>query len=287
MSTSVVTIVHGRHEHLAAQHRSLIAGDVLPVEYVVVAMDDPAVLGWRPGGPLQPVLLTVPSDPLGWPLAAARNAGVARAVEGGADTVICLDVDCLAGPGLVGGYAEAVEHTPDVVWSGPVTYLPPPPPSGYALPELGTMDDPHPARPAPAIGEQQLGAEPDLFWSLSFAMHRDAWVVTGGFCEEYVGYGGEDTDFGQTIVASGLNLGWTGSARAYHQHHESHDPPVQHVDDILRNGRLFHDRWGRWPMTGWLEEFERRGLVRRTGSHWERVAADGRPRQDSNLRPTD
>jgi N-acetylglucosaminyl-diphospho-decaprenol L-rhamnosyltransferase len=45
---------------------------------------------------------------------------------------------------------------------------------------------------------------------------------------------------------------------------------VEHLDDILRNGRLFHERWGEWPMAGWLEEFEQRGLVRRVNGHWER-----------------
>ena len=41
-------------------------------------------------------------------------------------------------------------------------------------------------------------------------------------------------------------------ARAYHQHHPSSSPPVQHLADILRNGALFRRRWGRWPMEGWL-----------------------------------
>jgi len=50
-----------------------------------------------------------------------------------------------------------------------------------------------------------------------------------------------------------LGLGWVGGARAYHQHHPVSSPPVEHLDDILRNGRLFHERWGEWPMTGWLE----------------------------------
>ena len=61
-----------------------------------------------------------------------------------------------------------------------------------------------------------------------------------------------------------------GGARAYHQHHPVSSPPVEHLDDILRNGRLFHERWGEWPMAGWLEEFERRGLVRREDGHWTR-----------------
>ena len=84
--------------------------------------------------------------------------------------------------------------------------------------------------------------------------------------------GGEDTDLGRTAIARGVGLGWVGGARAYHQHHPVSSPPVEHLDDILRNGRLFHERWGEWPMTGWLEEFERRGLVRREDGHWVREA---------------
>jgi hypothetical protein len=36
---------------------------------------------------------------------------------------------------------------------------------------------------------------------------------------------------------------------------------VQHLHDIIRNAAIFHRRWGWWPMTGWLREFERRGLI--------------------------
>ena len=60
----------------------------------------------------------------------------------------------------------------------------------------------------------------------------------------------------------------TAAARAYHQHHPVSSPPVEHLHDVLRNGRLFCDRWGEWPMRGWLEQFERRGLVRRDGAEW-------------------
>jgi len=272
VTVAVVTIAHGRHGHLVNQHRSLTRGSVVPELYVLVAMDDPELERWQPAGSPVPTTVGVPAEPAGLPLAAARNAGVARALEAGADVVVCLDVDCLAGRALVEAYTEAVAARPDVVWSGPVTYLQPAPPEGYDLDTLDAVDDPHPARPAPAPGEQLLGADPRLFWSLSFALHRDAWAATGGFCEDYVGYGGEDTDFGQLVAATGLELGWAGSARSYHQHHESHDPPLHHVDDILRNGRIFHDRWGWWPMTGWLEEFERRELVQRIGSTWARCA---------------
>src|SRR5690606_15385383 len=125
---------------------------------------------------------------------------------------------------------------------------------------------------APGLGEAVLRDEPDLFWSLSFAMTADTWRHVGGFHEAYTGYGGEDTDFGRTAAAAGVPMGWCGSARAYHQHHPVSDPPVEHLDDLLRNGALFHDRWGTWPMQGWFEAFERAGRVRRDGAGW--VACD-------------
>lgn len=266
--TAVVTLAHGRHDHLRLQHRSLSTGEQAPDHYVVVAMGDPALGAWRPEGGVAPTLVPVEADPSRLPLAAARNAGARAALDAGAEVVVFLDVDCLAGLGLVASYAAACAERPDVVWSGPVTYLGPPPPGGYDLMGVERLDDPHPARPAPAPGEALLDADPDLFWSLSFAVHRDAWERTGGFCEDYVGYGGEDTDFGRLVVREGLSHGWLGSARAFHQHHPVEDPPVRHVAAIVRNGRVFRERWGWWPMEGWLEAFERRGLVERRDGEW-------------------
>lgn len=45
----------------------------------------------------------------------------------------------------------------------------------------------------------------------------------GGFRESYRGYGGEDT---------------------FHPYHRVSDPPVEHLDDILRNAEVFHETWG-------------------------------------------
>lgn len=269
---AVVTIAHGRHEHLCRQVRSLRAdGQQTDAHliHVVVAMGDPTLateLARRSWGEGVDVV-AMSADPDALPLAAARNLGARRAIERGAETLVFLDVDCLAGAGLVAAYDDVVARWPDTVWSGPVTYLP----AGLGEDQLAhpeTLDAPHPARPAPAPGEVVHGAEADLFWSLSFALDRAAWLRTGGFCERYVGYGGEDTDFGHLIKASGLDLGWVGAARAYHQYHPTQSPPVGHLRDILRNGAIFHDRWGRWPMEGWLEAFEREGLVERVGDGW-------------------
>ena len=260
---AAVTIAHGRHDHLTRQAASLRAG-TREVDHVVVAMGDPDLH-------LDSAhVVAMEADPAALPLAAARNLGARVALDRGAETLVFLDVDCLAGPDLVAAYDEVVSAQQDHVWSGPVTYLPP----DLNVDQLSRpweLDDPHPARPAPAPGEVVLDADPDLFWSLSFALHRDAWGRVGGFCEDYVGYGGEDTDFAHQVAASGIGLAWVGGARAYHQHHPTSVPPVQHLDDILRNGRIFNQRWGWWPMRGWLEAFEELELVARTDDGWTRT----------------
>ena len=92
-------------------------------------------------------------------------------------------------------------------------------------------------------------------------MTTRTWRRLGGFCEDYTGYGGEDTDFGQTARVVGVGLAWVGGAHAYHQHHPVQDPPVDHLDDILVNATLFHRRCGWWPMRGWLDAFAAQGLT--------------------------
>lgn len=194
------------------------------------------------------------------PLSRARNAGAAEATERGAATLVFLDVDCIPGPALVSRYAEAVAAY-DAIACGAVTYLPPAPPGGYDLDDL--RSDPHPVRPRVAgSGRWATPDEYRLFWSLSFALSPRTFTTVGGFCEEYDGYGGEDTDFGFAARAAGVPMRWVGGADAYHQHHPVSDPPWEHLADIVRNARLFRRRWGCWPMEGWLRAFAEAGAVR-------------------------
>lgn len=268
---AVVTIARGRRDHLALQHLSLARSTVLPDPYLIVSMGDETITPTTVEG-LTSQVVYLEADAKALPLAAARNLGAVEAMRAGAEVVVFVDVDCVVDPGLVAGYRTHCTLDRDTVWSGPVTYLPPAGPDGYRLDAL--TDDPHPARPNPRRGAWSYDRNPDLFWSLSFALHREAWLRVGGFCELYCGYGGEDTDFAAACQREGLRFGWTGDARAYHQHHPVSRPPVEHLDDILRNARVFFDRWGRWPMLGWLEEFEDRGLIVKSGDRWRRTPAD-------------
>ncbi len=189
------------------------------------------------------------------------------------DLIVFLDVDCMPGPD-VGSRFETLPG--DSVGLGPVTYLP----ESVGAPdpdELAGWTDPHPARPFPERGTRRLAREESgQFWSLSFALRPALWRRIredfGGFDEEFTGYGAEDTDFGRRLMYRRVPVLLVAGAHAYHRWHPASDPPVEHLDDLLRNGAHYAQRWGEWPAPGWFEQFERQGLVRRVGGDWVRAS---------------
>ncbi|MGV0431438.1 glycosyltransferase [Corynebacterium sp. 20_84] len=201
-------------------------------------------------------------------LARARNRGAAEAIARGNEVLIFLDADCLAGGDLVPLYTKALAEHPDAVVAGPVTYM--------KEGELRTVrPDPHSARPNPPAGEIVAADNYDLFWSLSFACTAQTWQkivdTFGGFDEAFSGYGGEDTDFAWNLREHGIDLLWVGGAHAFHQWHSVSSPPWEHLDDILRNAAVFHEKWGQWPMEGWLRAFEEAGAIALIDDSWQRT----------------
>lgn len=274
MSLAIVTIVSGRHEHLSRQRTWVARLDPAPLAHVVVAMGDPevAAIVRRVPGPVDVVELAVGEH---LPLSRARNVGVEAARASGASAVALLDVDCLPAPTFVGDHADALaglaaEPGPHVV-CGRVRYLPPGLSEGdHTFGKLDQRAEDHPVRVVPGPGEVVAG-DPRLLWSLNISTTLRDWDAVGGFDEAYVGYGGEDTDFGQRLAAAGGRMWWTRAAEAFHQYHPVSDPPVEHASDIARNATLFRARWGFDPMDGWLTELEARGLIRETPVGWEPV----------------
>ncbi|GAB77867.1 Glycosyltransferase, GT2 family [Austwickia chelonae] len=291
---AVITLVSGRHEHLRRQIAGLLAGTHLPEHHILVAIDDPTVpdtaatatLG-SDTATLHPTIVHIPRDDTGrLPLAAARNTGARRARDTGCTDAIFLDVDCIPSTELVARYAHALHQDPDentprpTIWAGPVTYLPADAltPGDNADPAtLLRHRSPHPARPDPPPGTATAADDLRLFWSLSFATRLDDYDRLGGFCTDYTGYGGEDTDFAMTLQAAGGHLMWLGGADAYHQHHTVTDPPTEHLTDIVRNANLFATRWGWHPMQGWLEAFAAAGLAHFDPTHheWRTTTGNG------------
>jgi GT2 family glycosyltransferase len=264
LRTAVITTVRGRGPHLRRQLQGLSRSTRQPDIHVVVALGDPGVaeIVTDEGPPATVVELDV-AAPL--PIAYGRNQGVATALRKSAELLVFLDVDCIPHPELIGRYHDTAAQDSryaDALLCGPVTYLPPDA-RGYLLDERPAQINPHPARPDPPTGQVIPTVNYGLFWSLSFAVTARTWTKIGGFCERYRGYGGEDTDFAQCAAAQHISMYWVGGAHAFHQYHPTAEPPVQHVDDILRNAEIFHRRWGWWPMQGWLDDFEQAGLITR------------------------
>lgn len=257
LSVSCCVIAKGRHHHLTRLLDGLSRQTTAPDETVIVSMGDPAIVdvARRSGLDTRVSVLDVPAE-ASLPLAAARNRA-ARIATG--DLLVFLDVDCIPDPDLV---VDHRAHARPGLLMGTVRYLPPGVPGaleGFCFDELEAVGETHVARPAVTEVER---APAELFWSLDFAATRETWCELGGFDERFVGYGGEDTDLGFTARQKGIAIWSIPGATAYHQHHETHDPPVQHLVDIVANARCFRAKWGVWPMRGWLRAFADRGLVR-------------------------
>lgn len=250
---SVLTLVRNRDGHLHQLVEGLRRSTRLPDELIVVDMSDrPVSIGTTPF-PTHVVRLETQH----LPLAEARNraAEIARF-----EHLIFLDVDCIPMRDCLARFDAELERR-DGLLCADVRYLGPDDARGdWEEGDLLARGRPHPVRHFPVSGVREEH-NPGLFWSLAFAIRRTTFRRLGGFDAGYVGYGAEDTDLGFRAAASGVPLLFLGGAYACHQHHESHEPPVQHVAAIVENARRFHARWGRWPMEGWLAAFRDMGLV--------------------------
>ena len=244
---AVVTIAHGRHDHLARAAASLAAPATRARPLRRRRDGRPRLVAGRRRRPAphgRPVAATRPACRSPRPATAARSAR-SRA---GPTCWSFLDVDCLAGPGLVAAYADAVATSRAPSGRGPVTYLPPARPGGYDL--AGLAGSTRRTRPGPPRAAASAASTPTPTCSgrcPSRSRPRHG-AQLGGFYEDYVGYGGEDTDFGRVLLAAAC--GWAGSARPAPSTSSTPRDPARrrHLDDILRNAAIFARAGapGRW-----------------------------------------
>jgi len=257
MNVAVVTVARGRADHLQRQADAVAVLDPPPSAYVVVSLDEqpPAVPGAR-------VVHRPVADGTPLPLAAARNHAITQVP--GAELVLCLDVDCLPEPQTLRVLAEAADATGGAaLLVGPVGRLPPLdgrsiPPAALERSHAEAFRGPRPVPPAGTLRDEP---RVELFWSLAFAVTPATHTAIGGFDEQHVGYGAEDTDYAFRARRAGVPLIWVGGAWCHHQHHAASSPPVEHLHSIVDNAHRFRLTWGRWPMEGWLRAFAVRGLV--------------------------
>ncbi|WP_040577986.1 galactosyltransferase-related protein [Methylopila sp. M107] len=250
---SVLTLAKGRATHLANLIEGLRRSEQAPDELVIADMGGlPSAL---PKAPFPIRIERIEGADL--PLAAARNRSAASAR---CDRLLFLDVDCIPAARLITDISAALEQRdalicPEVLYLGPDDAR-----ASWREADLNRCGMSHPVRSFPKSG---LRTEPNagLFWSLAFGIRRLRFQALGGFDEAFTGYGAEDTDFGFRAKAAGLQLVLMAGPGAFHQHHPVSDPPIEHIDDIIANAKIFYNKWKLWPMRGWLDAFEALGLI--------------------------
>ncbi len=254
MTMSVCTLGRGRDGHLINLVHGLNRQTMQPAELVIGVMQD------KPYD-LPPTTFPVRQLVLGdgtMSLAAARNAAAHAATS---ERLAFLDIDCIPTPDFIADYDDRLGIR-DAIVMGEVLYLPSGATGdGIDYDRFASVGVKHSERAGPP--ETPLGDCTDYrcFWSLNFAMRRDRFIAIGGFDEGYTGYGGEDTDFGRTASAAGVPFLWCRGARAYHQYHVHHMPPVHHLRSVVANAHRFRDKWGHVTMEHWLRAFELMGLI--------------------------
>ena len=265
MKLSVCTLAHGRDAHLANLVRGLSQGSLAPDELVIAVMQDRVYDLPETPFPVQQVLL----GSRGIPLAQARNRA---AHEARGEALVFLDVDCIPAADCVADYARLLPHRAGVLM-GEVAYLPKgATASGIDYDRFEREGIQHSERRGPPEhAAAELCADYRCFWSLNFAMSAADFARTGGFDESFVGYGGEDTDFGRTVATKDMPIWWVRGAKAYHQYHPHHMPPVHHLDSVIANAHRFRDKWGEPTMQHWLRAFVLMGLAERRGDNWVKL----------------
>jgi len=264
MTVSICTLAHGRAEHLANVVRGLNAQTHAPDELVIAVMQAEAYVLPETRFPVRQILLGTE----GIPLAAARNAAAAAALG---EHLIFLDVDCIPASSLVADYVGHLRAI-DALLMGEVLYLPQgATEAGLDFDRFAAIGVKHSERAGPPLGALGECSDYRCFWSLNFAMRRAAFLMLGGFDERFVGYGGEDTDFGRVAAASGVPIKWVRGARVYHQYHPHHMPPVHHIDSVIANATHFRDKWGHFTMEHWLRAFTLMGLIALRDGEYVRV----------------
>lgn len=258
---SLCTIYAKRKTHVQNLVKGLIDSSIHPDRLIVVCMNDR--LPELPATPFPIDTATIETNNNYLPLAAARNKAASMATE---EKLIFLDVDCICDRHLVEIFDYHLE-TEDALYSGSVRYLHSNWQQNRTL-DLNKQSTPNKLQGKAVAGKNKVIHPYELFWSLCFGIRKKTFDKIGGFDPDYLGYGAEDTDFSLTARSQNIPL-YKISALAYHQFHPSYDPPLNHLEEIVSNSKVFYDKWKMLPMKKWLDRFAELGYITLEGDRIE------------------
>ena len=235
-----------------------------PDRLVIVCMNDR--LPELPATPFPIDTATIETNNNYLPLSAARNKAASMATG---EKLIFLDVDCICDRHLIEIFDYHLSRE-DALYSGSVGYLHFNWRQNWTLKTLDKQSTPNKLQGTAVEGKDRIVHPYELFWSLCFGIRKETFDKIGGFDTDYLGYGGEDTDFSFRLRSQNVPL-YKISALAYHQFHPSYDPPLNHLEEIVSNARVFYDKWKMLPMKKWLDRFADLGYITLEGDYLEVV----------------
>lgn len=256
MNISVLTLNKNRTHHLKKLIEGLNRSDTYPQELVIVEMSDEPVKFTSPNFEIKTIFLKDKKINL----SKARNLAAKHATY---ENLLFLDVDCIPAHNFVGNMKDSL-----IKYNGLITC------NVYYLPEnfINYNTDILPSESSmlkhgePSIyrtfneNETILGSY-HTFWSLAFAVEKSIFDEIGGFSEDFIGYGGEDTEFAYRAAHNNYNHYMNGFIGAFHQYHPTQNFPYCHFLDIIQNAQTFYNKWNIWCMEGWLKTFEKDGFI--------------------------
>ncbi|WP_052055431.1 glycosyltransferase family 2 protein [Myxosarcina sp. GI1] len=259
---SVCTIYAKRKLHLQNLVESLNRSTLQPDELIIVCMNDRLP-------DLPQTFFKVKTDTIftdnRLPLATARTKSAEIATG---KKLIFLDVDCICDCNLISNFNYHLNRE-EALYQGSVRYLR----SGWhaedrTFKNLLDLSSPNKIHGDRIMGNNKISHPYELFWSLCFGINKQTFIELGGFDSRYIGYGGEDTDFAFTARLHRIPL-YKINALAYHQFHPACDPPLNHLEAIVSNAKVFYDKWQILPMRKWLDRFARMGYIKLEGDRLE------------------
>ena len=253
---SIIIIVKNRHAHLKNVLVGLSRNENQLFETVIIHMNEECRVDYNFNLRHLHSYKLKTEEML--PLAKARNFGACKAKY---ENLVFLDVDCIPSPQMVSDYLKFFNEHQNAVAMGEVYYMRSSIENEWIEQDLKTASIKHQKRKYLQNCNAKHEKNYDKFWSLNFGLKRNTFEIIGGFSEKFEGYGAEDTDFSYKAKSKDINLYWAKGCTAYHQFHESQNPPLNHFDDIIRNATIFYSRWGVWPMAKWLKAFSEMDLI--------------------------
>ena len=251
---SLCTIYANRQLHLQNLVRSVLESQLKPDRLVIVCMNDR--LPDLPATPFPIESVTIKVKDSRFPLAAARNKAAEIATG---EKLIFLDVDCICDRHLLEVFDYHLNQA-DALYLGSIRYLHRHWQKRNWTLDLEQQSSPHELQGQEVRGKERISHPYEMFWSLCFGIRKKTFERIGGFDPDYLGYGGEDTDFSFQARSHKIPL-YKISARAYHQFHPSFTPPLNHLEEIVNNARVFYRKWNILPMEKWLRQFADLGYI--------------------------